>query len=372
MPGARTFLGDTEAGPTVTFSYDATPPAAPSLPALDAATDSGAAGDNLTDFARPRLDGTAESGATVTIYSDGVAVGSGVATGGNYSIALGTALADAAHSITAKASDAAGNTGVASGVLTLTIDTTAPAAPSLPALDAATDSGAAGDNLTDFARPRLDGTAESGATVTIYSDGVAVGSGVATGGNYSIALGTALADAAHSITAKASDAAGNTGVASGVLTLTIDTAVPSADVRGGDSGATDHCRERDRDSLQQGGLGVRPGRPDLDARRRNQPADREPEPDHHGQHHMDIGEPERHHRDARDLFAHAHCGGVGHHRRGRQRPGRRRKRYVAGLPTALHWHNWRRRLCLHCGRRLAHGRGDPQRGPAGNVSLSCL
>ena len=150
--------GTTEAGPTVTFTYDTTPPAVPSVPVLDPATDSGLVGDNLTNFTRPRFDGTAEPGSTVTIYSGGVAVGSGVATGGVYQITITTPLApDGVFNITALATDAAGNASSVSGALSLTIDTTPPAAPSAPTLDAATDSGLVGDNLTNFTKPQFDG-----------------------------------------------------------------------------------------------------------------------------------------------------------------------------------------------------------------------
>ncbi len=42
------------------------------------------------------------------------------------------------------------------------------------------------DDLTNDNTPTFNGTAESGSTVTIYVDGTPKGSGIATGGNYSI------------------------------------------------------------------------------------------------------------------------------------------------------------------------------------------
>src|SRR5215213_8719715 len=76
-------------------------PTAPSTPDLAAGSDSGASPtDDLTSVATPTFTGTAEAGSTVTIYSDDVAVGSGTATGGSYSITV-AALANGAHSITA-------------------------------------------------------------------------------------------------------------------------------------------------------------------------------------------------------------------------------------------------------------------------------
>ena len=204
---------------------DTAAPTAPSTPDLASVSDSGNGIDNNTNVAAATFTGTAEAGSTVTIFSDGVAVGSGVATGGNYSITT-SALADGPHSITAKATDTAGNASAASAALSVVIDTAAPAAPSTPDLAAASDSGNSTDNNTNVAAATFTGTAEAGSTVTIFSDGVAVGSGVATGGNYSIPT-SALADGPHSITAKATDTAGNASLASAALAVVIDTAKPA-------------------------------------------------------------------------------------------------------------------------------------------------
>ena len=206
--------GNVSPAATLVFTIDTTPPAAPSVPVLDPSTDSGVPGDNVTNFNKPECTGTAEAGATVTIFSDGVAVGSGVAVGGNYSIVVTTALADGARSITAKAADPAGNTGVGSAALSVTIDTQAET-PAVPVLDASTDSGAVGDNLTKFMLPKFDGTGQNGATVTIYTGGVAVGYSVVAAGTYHVTIATPLTpDGVYSVTAQATDLAGNTGAVS--------------------------------------------------------------------------------------------------------------------------------------------------------------
>ena len=214
------------ASSALSVTIDATAPSAPSAPDLAAASDTGLLNtDNITSVTTPIFTGTAEGGSTVTIFRDGVAVGSGVATGGSYSITTST-LSGGTHNITAKATDLAGNVSVVSSALSVTIDTTAPATPSVPDLDPASDTGVSNtDNITDVATAVFNGTAETGSTVTIFSDGTAVGSGVATGGSYSI-ITSALAIGTHSITAKATDAAGNVGAASGALSVTIVT--PSA------------------------------------------------------------------------------------------------------------------------------------------------
>ena len=135
-------------------------------------------------------------------------------------------LADGVHSITATATDVAGNVSAASTARSVTIDTVTPAAPSTPVLAPASDGGVKGDNITNVNTPTFAGTAEAGSTVTILSDGTAVGTGIATsGGSYSVTTST-LTDGTHSITATATDVAGNVSPASAALSVTIDTDVP--------------------------------------------------------------------------------------------------------------------------------------------------
>jgi hypothetical protein len=127
--------------------------------------------------------------------------------------------------------DAAGNTGAASTGLTLTIDTTAPSAPSAPDLASGSDAGTSNtDNITSVTTPTLTGSgAEAGATVNLYdTDGTTLlGTATADGsGNWSITSST-LANGAHTLTTKVTDAAGNTSAASAGLTVTVDTAGPS-------------------------------------------------------------------------------------------------------------------------------------------------
>src|SRR5207248_1250418 len=103
-------------------------------------------------------------------------------------------------------------------------------APATPDLTDASDSGASNtDNITSATSPTFTGTAEAGSTVTILVDGVAKGSGTATGGSYSITT-TALTAGTHSITATATDAAGNVSAASGALSITVDNVKPTVTV----------------------------------------------------------------------------------------------------------------------------------------------
>ena len=136
------------------------------------------------------------------------------------------ALANGAHSLTATATDAAGNTGAASTALSVTIDTTAPAAPTIASFS--TDSGTVGDGITNDNTLTLTGTAEANATVKVYDGATLLGSVAANGSGAWSYTTAALANGAHSLTATATDAAGNTGVASAALSVTIDTTAPAA------------------------------------------------------------------------------------------------------------------------------------------------
>ncbi|HEY2828211.1 MAG TPA: Ig-like domain-containing protein, partial [Pirellulales bacterium] len=124
------------------------------------------------------------------------------------------ALANGAHSLTATATDAAGNTGVASAALGVTIDTAAPVAPAITSNAIV--------NLNDVA---LTGTAEANSTVKVFDGATLLGSATADGTgawNYTTA---GLINGTHNFTATATDVAGNTGVASAVAGVTINVAV---------------------------------------------------------------------------------------------------------------------------------------------------
>jgi hypothetical protein len=98
----------------------------PSTPDLAAASDTGISNtDNITNLSNLTFTGTAVVGSTVTLFSDGAPVGSGVAADGTYTITTST-LSSGVHRITANATDSAGNTSPVSGALSVTIDTTAP------------------------------------------------------------------------------------------------------------------------------------------------------------------------------------------------------------------------------------------------------
>lgn len=198
---------------------------APSAPILSSGSDTGTLGDDKTNATLPTLTGTAAAGSVVNLYGNGAALGSGTADGsGQWTITATTALADGTWTMTAKAVSS-GMESSASGGLLLTIDATAPTAPTLSYTPGSDSGRSSSDGITNVTAPTVTGTAEAGSTVTLYLDGTSVGTTTASGvGAWSI-ITPAVPQGDHTLTARAVDTAGNTSNASTGLTLTVDTAV---------------------------------------------------------------------------------------------------------------------------------------------------
>lgn len=168
------------------------------------------------------------SGVTVdfSAFGGGSAVAATSSSGtwtATYTLAAGAINGVANRNISVTATDNAGNTTTTADSSNATVDNVVPAAPSTPDLAAGSDSGASStDNITIVTTPTFTGTAETGSTVRLYdTDGTTLlGSATATGGNWSI-TSSALALGNHTVTARTTDAAGNTSAASAGLSITI-------------------------------------------------------------------------------------------------------------------------------------------------------
>lgn len=114
-------------GSATGVKVDAAAPSAPSAPDMTAGSDTGKSNtDNITNNTTPTFAGTAEANSTVRLYDGTTVLGTGTADGsGNWSI-TSSALSDGSRTITAKATDAAGNESPVSSGLVITIDATAP------------------------------------------------------------------------------------------------------------------------------------------------------------------------------------------------------------------------------------------------------
>ena len=231
--------GDNDGLPApLNSSNDGDTVTAPSAPAiLSWSDDTGVSGDRITADTTLTLSGTAEAGATVTLFDGTTELGAVTAgSDGTWIFDTGV-LADGRHEFTAAATNAGGS-GETSAPLTITVDTAAPAAPVISGY--ADDTATAGDGITSDDTLVLTGTAEAGATIEIFDGAVSLGTVVADGsGNWSFTTGT-LGDVAHSFTATATDAAGNRSDASAATTVTVDTTAPATPVIasfGDDTGA---------------------------------------------------------------------------------------------------------------------------------------
>ena len=132
------------------------------LPVTGTVADNGFSNDATLTIA-----GTAEAGSTVTLYdTDGTTVlGTGVASGGAFSITT-TALGQGSHTITAKATDTAGNQGAASTAYHVTIDTSAPA----ETLAITSIAGSSSPNVTTITVSGSNGALVNGDKVQISGD----------------------------------------------------------------------------------------------------------------------------------------------------------------------------------------------------------
>ncbi len=220
-----------------TYALDRTAPNAPSTPDMTSGTDSGtSSSDNVTSDNTPTFTGTAESGSTVKLYdTDGTTeLGSGTATGGNWSITSST-LSSGSHTVTAKALDAAGNTSTASSGLSVTIDTAAPTSVQLSATTIASQNATSTATIATL-------SATDSAAIT-YSLGVGNGTNDADNGSFTISGtslkvgGSSLAAGTYKIYVTATDTAGN--AANQAFTITIvDAPSVSSIVRAGGASAT--------------------------------------------------------------------------------------------------------------------------------------
>ncbi|QCA17382.1 BapA prefix-like domain-containing protein [Citrobacter freundii] len=225
------------ATPPFLLVVDTLAPAAPIITSVidDQPGNTSLTNGQLTNDAQPTLNGKGEAGATITIKDKGVELGTArVDESGNWTFTPENALGQGQHVFTATATDQAGNTGGASSAFTLELDSVAPLAPVIGNVqdNTAPTTGPIGNGqTTNETRPALSGTGEIGATITILSDGLPIGTTtVGAGGTWSFTPTDALSNGPHTLTATATDSAGNTSPASSGVTFTVDTVSPNTPV----------------------------------------------------------------------------------------------------------------------------------------------
>jgi Bacterial Ig-like domain len=208
-------------------------PVAPTT--LDLATDDdngSSNNDNVTTLTTGlTISGTAEAGAKVELFDGTTSLGT-VTAGADGKFTKDVDLAEGAHAVVARATDRAGNTSEPSAALVVRVDKTAPPAPTALDLATADDTGVSNsDNITrQTTALTITGTAEAGGTVELFDGTTSLGT-VAVSAAGTFTRDVALAEGVHSIKAKTTDAAGNAGADSEVLTITVDTTAPAAPTR---------------------------------------------------------------------------------------------------------------------------------------------
>ena len=197
--------------------------------ALDPGSDSGTPGDDITNVngsggVFPQFDvGNVAAGATLNLLRNGVVVNTLTAAPGGTAVISdqGAVLADGIYQYTVQQIDNVGNTAT-STALTVRIVTSA-AAPAAPALQAASDTGVLGDNVTSVRNPQFNVSGvPAGATLSLFRNGVVVNT-VSGGAGGTVAIGDPgpLLDGQYIYTASLLDGAGNPSPTSGSLTVSI-------------------------------------------------------------------------------------------------------------------------------------------------------
>ncbi|MCD1124875.1 Ig-like domain-containing protein [Jinshanibacter sp. LJY008] len=229
-----------EAGPSnaYTITVDGTPVVVPTLDKV--IDDVGIVTGNLksgdvTDDTKPVFEGTASAGCTIRIYDGATLLGSTMTdASGKWTFEPSTALKDGTHNITFTATSPIGQVSDPSSVFVLEVDTKVPS-PVESLLITDNVGGYQGPlsngDTTDDSTPTFSGKAEAGSVVTIYNNGVAIGSAaVSEGGTWSFTPSTDLPDGNYKFTTTVTDKAGNIGDPTAVVNITIDTSTLSADI----------------------------------------------------------------------------------------------------------------------------------------------
>ncbi|ECB7945379.1 BapA prefix-like domain-containing protein [Salmonella enterica subsp. enterica serovar Kottbus] len=219
---------------SVTFTLDTT---APANPVITFAEDNvGEVQDTIvsgatTDDNTPVIHGTGDIGSVITLYNGSSVVGVvTVDETGTWTLPVTSALPDGVYTLTAIAADAAGNSSGVSNSFTFTVDTVPLQPPVVNEIldDVAPVTGPLTDGaFTNDRTLTINGSGENGSTVTIYDNGVAIGTALVTDGVWTFNT-PELSEASHALTFSATDDAGNTTAQTQPITITVDITAPPA------------------------------------------------------------------------------------------------------------------------------------------------
>jgi hypothetical protein len=134
-------------------------------------------------------------------------------------------LRDGAHQLTGK--ELKPNAANVVTAFSFTVDTVAPPAPYGLRLDAASDTGVIGDNVTTSTNLRIDGFGTPGAPIHVLEGSLLRAGTMASSTGAWSATTTSLPSGTHTFTAVALDSAGNQSLRSTALSVTIGTTAPT-------------------------------------------------------------------------------------------------------------------------------------------------
>ncbi|MHB1034193.1 MAG: Ig-like domain-containing protein [Pirellulales bacterium] len=228
VSGTLAYVADGAGGLAV---IDLLPPSLPPTPGLQAASDTGASNtDNITGDNTPTFDVGLPAGSNYRMYRDGIQISGDYETGATFTAPI---QPDGTYAYTVATADAAGNASTPSAALSVTIDSSIPSAPDLVTVS---DTGVSNsDDVTNLDNSGPDKTLQfsvggtiPGATVSIFADGVAIGSAVADGATTIVTTNGSLdmADGVRTITARQTIPGRQESPDSAGLTVTIDTVAP--------------------------------------------------------------------------------------------------------------------------------------------------
>ena len=195
-----------------TFTLDVTAPTAPAL-AVPVA---------VTNTPTPTLSGTCEAGATVTVMENAATVCTATCSVGSTFTCVAAPLTEGDHTLYPLQRDPAGNLSPPGTPRVITIDLTAPSAPSLLT--------PAEGQVTGASTPSLTGSCEAGATVTVRENASTLCSALCSGAGAFSCTSTALGSGPHAVTASQLDRAGNLSADSATRTFVVDLDAPAAPV----------------------------------------------------------------------------------------------------------------------------------------------
>ena len=181
------------------------------------------ANGSLTRDSRPMITGSAEPNAQVTVTLDGGQPQTTTADAqGRWTVTPSQPLGDGQHTVTARSGTQAVDTH------TFTVDTIPPMLTITSPVDGSS---------TSNTQPTLSGTSEPGAMITIVIDGGApIMTTADAQGNWSARPSSPLSEGEHKVDVTATDAAGNSSMAT--VTFTVDGGAPSLTLDSPTSGAT--------------------------------------------------------------------------------------------------------------------------------------